>query len=86
MTRAMLCAARLDFAGAFYYHPLFFILPAAVLAYILRRHIPRKLLDYSAAAACVIVIAVYVVRLLDPACDIVTFQPQDGLMYRVFHR
>ena len=82
----MLCAARLDFAGAFYYHPLFFLLPAAVLAYTLRRHIPRKLLDYTAAAACVIVIAVYVVRLLDPACDIVTFHPQDGLMYRVFHR
>ncbi len=31
MTRAFQCALRLDFAGAFYYHPLFFIVPPAVL-------------------------------------------------------
>ena len=31
MTRALTHAVRLDFAGAFYYHPLWFAVPPAVL-------------------------------------------------------
>ena len=31
MTRALLHAARLDFIGAFYYHPLWFAVPPALL-------------------------------------------------------
>ena len=38
MSRAWLCALRLDFAGAFFWHPLFWTVPLIALALIFSVH------------------------------------------------
>ena len=63
MSRAWLCALRLDFAGAFFWHPLFWTVPLIALALIFfgahRRWVRRGLI------ACLFLFAVvWVVRML----------------------
>lgn len=71
MTRAWLAALRLDFAAAFAYHPLFWVVPIAfVLAFVRDGAASNKLkrgIDIVIAVLCVLVVAVWVVRLVDPA-------------------
>lgn len=71
MTRAWLAALRLDFAAAFAYHPLFWVVPIAfVLAFVRDGAASNKLkrgIDIVIAVLCVLVIAVWIVRLVNPA-------------------
>lgn len=71
MTRAWLAALRLDFAAAFAYHPLFWAVPIAfVLAFVREETTSVKVkrgIDIAIAVLCVLVVAVWVVRLVDPA-------------------
>lgn len=71
MTRAWLAALRFDFAAAFAYHPLFWMVPIAfVLAFVRDGTTSNKLkrgIDIVIAVLCVLVIAVWIVRLVNPA-------------------
>lgn len=71
MTRAWLAALRLDFAAAFAYHPLFWAVPIAfVLAFVREETASGKVkrgIDIVVATLCVLVIAVWIVRLVNPA-------------------
>lgn len=71
MTRAWLAALRLDFAAAFAYHPLFWVVPIAfVLAFVREEVASSKLkhgVDIAVAMLCVLVVAVWIVRLINPA-------------------
>lgn len=71
MTRAWLAALRLDFAAAFAYHPLFWVVPIAfALAFVRDGAASSKLkrgIDIVIAVLCVLVIAVWIVRLVNPA-------------------
>lgn len=71
MTRAWLAALRLDFAAAIAYHPLFWAVPIAfVLAFVREETTSDKVkcgIDIVIAVLCVLVVAVWVVRLVDPA-------------------
>lgn len=71
MTRAWLAALRLDFAAAFAYHPLFWMVPIAfVLAFVREETTSGKVkrgIDIVIAVLCVLVIAVWIVRLVNPA-------------------
>lgn len=71
MTRAWLAALRLDFAAAFAYHPLFWVVPVAfVLAFVREEVASSKLkrgIDITVTVLCVLVIAVWIVRLVNPA-------------------
>ena len=71
MTRAWLAALRLDFAVAFAYHPLFWVVPIAfVLAFVCEEVASSKLkrgIDIAATVLCVLVVAVWIVRLINPA-------------------
>lgn len=71
MTRAWLAALRLDFAAAFAYHPLFWAVPIAfVLAFVREEMASGKVkrgIDIVVATLCVPVIAVWIVRLVNPA-------------------
>ena len=85
MTRAYLRLLHLDFVEAFYFHPLFWAVPVAVVAYLLRRRFPR-----SARAVLIVIAAlfvlVYVIRMLDPGCDVVVFEPRQNVFYRTVRR
>lgn len=71
MTRAWLAALRLDFAAAFAYHPLFWVVPIAfALAFVREEVASSKLkrgIDIAVIVLCVLVVAVWIVRLINPA-------------------
>lgn len=83
MSRAWLCLLRLDMAGAFAYHPLFWLpVPAAGLL-LFRRWLPGKLYRFGMGAVCILFFIVYLVRLVSPEGDVVVFQPSQGLIGRL---
>ena len=84
MSRAWIRLLHLDFAGAFYYHPLFWIPAVAVILVPFWKKIPKKVKNALITVACVLFIGVYIGRLIDTTDTIVVFQPQHGLIYRVF--
>lgn len=86
MTRAWLSVLSLDFSDAFYYHPLWPLVPAAAAVWLLRTRIPLHIRRMLVCGAVILFLAVYLLRLLDPANPVVTFEPQTGLAARVLSR
>lgn len=84
MTRAWLSVLRLDLALAFEYHPLFWALPIAFVAFVLLHRFPRSA-KITLSVLVTIDLIVYLIRLIDPSCAIVVFKPSDGLIYRIIH-
>ena len=84
MTRAVLSALRLDFAAAFYYHPLWCVLlPAAVALLILRakgKMRAFRILLYLLIAAF---LAVYLWRIFCGDGIVVAFAPERSLPARI---
>lgn len=66
MSRAWLAVLRLDFRAAFYYHPLFWTVPAAVIVFIFRKKLlPGKIMQTVALSALLAAfMIVYILRLL----------------------
>ncbi len=89
MTRAYICLFHLDFAGAFYYHPLFFMPPLVLLAYLFKSRIPKKLYGAFLLTTAVLFVIIYVIRLISSENDVVVFRPAEGkaaeLLNYVFH-
>lgn len=85
MTRAWLCAVHLDLAGAFAAHPLFWaVVPGA--AALAGSHSRRPGLRQGCRAALAVLaaafLAVYGLRLLDPADTVVQADVQNGALWR----
>lgn len=84
MSRAWLCALHADFAGAFFWHPLFWAIPPLALLLIFagagRRWVQKSLIFCAALFA-----AVYLIRmvLLFPHTAPMTVNP-NGLLPRLF--
>ncbi|MBO5273467.1 MAG: DUF2752 domain-containing protein [Clostridia bacterium] len=70
MTRALLAALRLDFAGAFTLHPLWWIVPFGALMLTVQAVRYRSLkrgaasLEKAAVAAAILLIVLYILRLI----------------------
>lgn len=84
MTRAVLWAVRLQFDKAFYYHPLFWMLPLGGLVFFFRDKIPIKLEKCLAWLAVVCFGAVYLMRLFGPDQAVVAFEPKEGMLARLW--
>ena len=84
MTRAFLSLFRLDFKSAFYYHPLFMLPILAVILYLLRKKLPKLLINISAFTMIIAFVIVYTYRLVFTDSDVVIFSPKDGLIHRLF--
>lgn len=87
MTRACLSALTLDFSAAFYYHPLWVVMPLAIplIAALLIKRKMRALCVVIAVLA-VLFVGVYIYRLLTPDGDIIVFAPSEGAIYRMLTR
>ena len=76
MSRALFCLVRLDFAGAWYYHPLAFFLPPAALWLIHRKawRLPggKRAAIAVAAALGIALLAVYAIRAFLPGSFVYT--------------
>lgn len=86
MTRAWLSALSGDWAAAFSYHPLFWMVPLAALVFLFRRRMPRRLFQGLVWAAALAFVAVYAVRMADPTDQVVVFAPETGLIVRTLRQ
>ncbi len=83
MTRAYLALLRLDFAGAFHYHPLFLLPAIAVVMYYFKARIPGKLYKIWLFTLIGLFSIIYLLRIMDPEDTVVVFRPQDGVIYKI---
>ena len=84
MSRAWMCLLHLDFAGAFYYHPLFWIPGVGAILFLFWDRIPKKWKRALLAVTCILFLGVYLWRMLDVTDTIVVFQPENGMLAKVF--
>jgi hypothetical protein len=80
MVRAWHSLLKLDFNGAFYYHPLFPLPFVVVGFFIFRNKLSKKQVDTAIFIIAALVIAVYVFRLVDPNDSIVGINVNHGLI------
>ena len=86
MSRAWLSLLRLDLAGAFAFHPLFWLpVPAAALL-LFRRRLPRRVFLWAMGAVCALFLGVYLVRLLNPRDTVAVFRPAQGFLVQMLRR
>ena len=84
MTRAVLCAVRFQFGEAFYYHPLFWVIPFGAVLFCFREKIPAR---YRKGLAWITVVcfgAVYLVRLFFSDHQVVVADMETGLIVRLW--
>lgn len=84
MTRAWLSVLRLDFAAAFYYHPLFMAPPIAAVVFFLKSHINRNIYRAIMLTLGAAFIIMYACRLMFAEGDIVVFEPGNNIIFRLF--
>lgn len=71
MTRAVLATLRLQFHKAFYFHPLFFLVPFIFALYLFQDYLKPTLVKYIWAIIIIVFLVVYILRLLIIENDIV---------------
>ena len=84
MSRAWMCLLHLDFAGAFYYHPLFWLPAVGVILLPFWKGIPRKVRTVLMTVVGILFLSVYIWRMLDVTDTIVVFQPEKGMLSKLF--
>lgn len=84
MTRAWYAALKLDFVLAFSYHPLFLIPPIAIVMYLFKEWINKKVYMIVIVLIIALFIIIYVYRILFQQGEVVVFHPKDGLIYKIF--
>lgn len=81
MTRAWRHVLHLDLAAAFDFHPLFWTVPVVVVLFFLKERFPH-VFRVTVCVVAALFIVVYFVRMFDRGCDIVVFEPKNGVFYR----
>lgn len=86
MTRAVLAALRLEFAKAFYYHPLFIMAPIMFLLFLFETYIKPGI--YKAAWIIIIIlfIIVYIFRLFIFHNDVVVIDIDKSIVLRLINQ
>ncbi|MBL4932806.1 DUF2752 domain-containing protein [Clostridium paridis] len=82
MTRAWIRVIHLDFKGAFYYHPLFFLPPIYLLLFLFRDKISKKIFVILIAIGVALFITVYVFRLVNPDGIVIDINIKNGFIYK----
>ncbi|MBO6254499.1 MAG: DUF2752 domain-containing protein [Bacteroidaceae bacterium] len=85
MTRAYLSLLRLDFAGAFRYHPLFPIPAIAAVLFLFRSRISQKIVNFLLFTTIALFSIIYLLRILNPSDTVVVFEPANGAVVRGIH-
>lgn len=83
MTRAVLCLFQCDFAGAWYYHPMVYLMPFCTVALLMVKHMSKRLIKTILAAVVALFVIVYLIRLADPANEVVKWQIESGTIGRM---
>ena len=83
MSRAWLSVLRLDMAGAFRYHPLFFLPPVVLVVILLKSKINIKIYKIIIFTIILMFAIIYICRLIWSGDDVVVFEPQNNIMFRI---
>lgn len=83
MTRAWLSLLRLDFGAALHYHPLFALPPVALFFYLIKSKINIKIYKIIMLTMIIAFITMYLYRLIHTEGDIVVFEPQNNIIFRL---
>ena len=86
MTRAWIALLHFDINTAFMYHPLFFLPPVALIIFMLRKKLNKKLYYTLFAIILAAFIIVYIYRLFNCHDGIVVFEPQNNIIHRIFDK
>lgn len=82
MSRAWLSLLRLDVAGAFRYHPLFFLPPVVLVVILLKSKINIKIYKIFMFTIVAAFVIVYMCRMIWGDDNIVVFKPEDSIIWR----
>ena len=86
MSRAWMAFLQLDIAKAFAYHPLFWLVPIAVIVLLCKSKINikfYKIFMFTIAGAFVIV---YLYRMFIGDGNVVVFEPQNNILFRIIRQ
>lgn len=83
MSRAWWAFLRGDLVAAFSFHPLFFLVIPMTVVLLLRKKLPYKLFRGLVGGAVLLLLAVYLLRLVDPGDTVVVFRFAEGLIPRI---
>lgn len=86
MTRAIFCALRFQFGKAFYYHPLFWMVPICIFLYLAWGRVPKRAGKYLVWAVAACFAGVYVARLLYSDHQVVSIQIEEGMAAKLWRR
>lgn len=73
-----------DLHGALQYHPLFWLPVPALLLFLFRYRIPPRIFTGCMIFLLLLLLAVYGIRMADPADEVVRFCPGSGSFFRIF--
>lgn len=82
LTRAWLAFLHLDIKGAFYYHPLFFLVPFVIVLVICKDRVNKRVYNILMCLIIMAYVIIYAIRLLQGS-DIVVFKPYDNILFRL---
>lgn len=86
MTRAIFYALQFQFEKAFYYHPLFWMMPFCIICFLLWEKFPLKLRKSVIWTFIICFGAVYLVRLFRDNGSIVSIDVKEGMIARLWRR
>lgn len=83
MTRAWIRVLHLDFAGAFHYHPLFFLPPAVLVMLLLKKHMSKRVFQVCMLTVILSFLIIYLVRMIWFQNEIMVFHPSQNALFRI---
>ena len=83
MSRAWMAFLQLDIAKAFAYHPLFWLVPIAVIVLLCKSKINIKIYKIIIFTIIIMFAIVYICRLIWSGDDVVVFEPQNNILFRI---
>lgn len=86
MTRAYFCLASFDFKGAFWYHPLWWMVPFVPVFWLIHKRgvISRNAYLYFLYIFAASFLFTHLIRLLFFRSDVVQFHPENGAIYHLY--
>lgn len=82
MTRSVWAAMRFQFQEAFYYHPLFFLVPIIFILFLFEYRFNPRFIKYAWAIILSVFILTYIIRLTLPQNVVVYIDIYEGFMLK----
>ena len=83
MSRAWISLLHFNIHDAFMYHPLFFLPPVVVIVMLLKSKINIKIYKIIIFTIIIMFAIVYICRLIWSGDDVVVFEPQNNILFRI---